>query len=140
MKKISTFFLTVILFSCGTKKPAAADEFQLYEILKEDQYNGAKIKFYEIISEPNEFRLLQNDPDLKKSVQAEDIVHANFIVINLGEKTTGGYAIKVKNIEETDESIVVTIAEEAPRGMTTTVMTYPMMVIKINSKKPIIFN
>ncbi|WP_396173407.1 protease complex subunit PrcB family protein, partial [Flavobacterium sp.] len=67
-------------------------------------------------------------------------VHANFIIINLGEKTTGGYAIKVKNIEETVESIVVTIAEEAPTGMATTVMTYPMMVIKINSKKPIIFN
>ena len=140
MKKINTLFLTVILFSCGTPKSATAGKFQLYEILKEDQYSGAKIKFYEIVSEPKEFRLLQNDPDLKGKVQAKDILDSNFIIINLGEKTTGGYAIKVQHIEETEESIIVTIAEEAPSGMATTVMTYPMMVIKINSKKPILFN
>lgn len=140
MKKISTLFLTVILFSCGTQKPASEEEFQLYEILKEDQYNGAKIKFYEIISEPNEFKLLLNDPDLKRKVTPKDIIASNFIVLNLGEKNTGGYSIKVKNIEETEDSIVVTIKEEAPAGMATMVMTYPMMVVKINSKKPIVFN
>lgn len=139
MKKISTLFVTIILFSCGTQKPVK-DEFQLYEILKEDQYNGAKIKFYEIISEPNEFKLLLNDPDLKRKVQSKDIVYSNFIVINLGEKNSGGYSAKVKNIEETEDSIVVTIEEETPDGMAATVMTYPMMVIKINSKKPIVFN
>lgn len=140
MKKISTLFLTVILFSCGTQKPASEEELQLYEILKEDQYNGAKIKFYEIISEPNEFKLLLNDPDLKRKVTPKDIIASNFIVLNLGEKNTGGYSIKVKNIEETEDSIVVTIKEEAPAGMATMVMTYPMMVVKINSKKPIVFN
>lgn len=140
MKKISTLFLTVILYSCGTQKPVADGEIQLYEILKEDQYNGARIKFYEIISEPNEFKLLLNDGDLKRKVTQKDILTANFIVLNLGEKTTGGYSIKVKNVEETDDSIVVTIEEVAPKGMATTVMTYPMMVLKINSKKPIVFN
>lgn len=140
MKNISTLFLVIILFSCGSQKPSGEEEQQLYEILKEDQFNGAKIKFFEIITESNEFRLLLNDSDLKRKVAPKDIVSSNYIVVNLGEKTTGGYSIRVKNVEETEDSIVVTIEEIAPKGMATTVMTYPMMVLKINSKKPIIFN
>lgn len=140
MKKISTLFVSIFLFSCGTQKPVADDELLLYEILKEDQYNGARIKFYEIISEPNEFKLLLNDPDLKRKVAPKDIITANYIVLNLGEKNTGGYSIKVKNIEETEDSIIVTIEEEAPEGIATMAISYPMMVVKINSKKPIVFN
>lgn len=140
MKKISALFVSIFLFSCGTQKPISDGELTLYEILKEDQYNGARIKFYEIISEPSEFKLLLNDPDLKRKVASKDIITANYIVINLGEKTTGGYSMKVKNIEETEDSIIVSIEEVAPDGMATMVMTYPMMVVKINSKKPIVFN
>jgi hypothetical protein len=140
MKKISTLFVSLFLFSCGTQKSISDGEILLYEILKEDQQNGAKIKFYEIITESSEFKLLLNDVDLKNKIVAKDIVTSNFIILNLGEKTTGGYSIKIKNIEETEESIIVTIEEETPKGMATTVMTYPMMVVKINSKKPIVFN
>jgi hypothetical protein len=140
MKKISTLFVSLFLFSCGTQKSISDGEILLYEILKEDQQNGAKIKFYEIITESSEFKLLLNDVDLKNKIVAKDIVTSNFIILNLGEKTTGGYSIKINNIEETEESIIVTIEEETPKGMATTVMTYPMMVVKINSKKPIVFN
>jgi len=140
MKKISTLFVSIFLFSCGTQKPISDGEIILYEILKEDQFNGAKIKFYEIITESSEFKLLLNDGDLKNKIAAKDIVTSNFIIFNLGEKTSGGYSIKINNIEETEDSIVVSIEEETPKGMATTVMTYPMMVVKINSKKPIIFN
>ena len=140
MKKISALFLTIVLFSCGTQKSNSDAELPLYEILKEDQYNGANFKFYEIISESSEFKLLLNDPDLKNKVNPKDIISSNFIVFNMGEKTTGGYSIHIKNVQETEDSIIVTVEEVAPKGMATTVMTYPMMVLKINSKKPIIFN
>jgi len=140
MKKINILFLTILLFSCGTQKNSSEGEFALYEILKEDQFNGANFKFYEIISESKEFKLLLNDGDLKNKVNSKDILTSNFIVFNLGEKTTGGYAIQIKNVEETEDSIIVTVEEVAPKDVATTVMTYPMMVVKINSKKPIIFN
>lgn len=140
MKKIGSLVAIVLLFSCNAKKSMVDEEFHLYEVLKEDQYNGARIKFYEIISEPQEFNLLLQDPDLKKKVQSKDILTANFVVFNLGEKTTGGYSVIIKNIEETEDSVLVTIEEVAPKGMATMAISYPMMVIKINSKKPIIFN
>ena len=140
MKKTIILFLTFMLFSCGTQKYNSDGELPLFEILKEDQFNGANFKFYEIISESNEFKLLLNDSDLKKKVTPKDIVTSNFIVFNLGEKTTGGYSIQIKNVEETEDSIIVTVEEVAPKDVATTVMTYPMMVVKINSKKPIIFN
>lgn len=136
MKKYSLILFAIVLTSCtSTKKPLESKP--LYDVLFGSDYGGGSFQFYEIISEENEFQMLLGDEMIKSYVKKEDIKTSNFILINMGEKATGGYTINVEKIEELEDKIIVTIKEIPPTGMATSVITKPCYVIKIKSKKPI---
>ena len=100
MKKIIAFLIiSIVLFSCASKTNNA-DKLPLYEILKQEDQGGANFKFFEIISEPKEFKMLLNDADLKKKIKAADIYTCNFLLLNMGTKSSGGYYFTIENIEE----------------------------------------
>ncbi len=143
MKKILFSFLilgmAVLITSCGTKK-VVADKTALFEVLTQQADGGANIKFFEILSERDEIAMLQSDPNLKNKIGADDIMLANFIILNMGEKPTGVYSITVENVVELDNIVVVTIKEKSPDpdAMVTQAITYPYAIVKINSKKQIV--
>ena len=138
MKKIIVITsVCLVLFSCSTHK-ATEEKPPLYEILKQQEQGGANFRFFEIITEQKEFKMLLNDPDLKKKIKPSDIYTSNFLLLNMGEKNSGGYSFSIENIEETENDIIITIKEIAPKGMATTVMSYPLAIVRINSKKNII--
>ena len=85
-----------------------------------------------------EFKMLLNDADLKKKIKAADIYTCNFLLLNMGTKSSGGYYFTIENIEEMENDIIITIKENEPKGMATSVMTNPLAIVKINSKKNII--
>ena len=135
-KKFSLLVFILIISSCtSTKKPIESKP--LYDVLFSDEYAGGSFQFYEIITEENEFKMLLGDDLIKSYVKKDDIKTSNYILVNLGEKPTGGYTIKVENVEELSDKIIVTIKEIPPSGIATTVITKPCYVIKIKSKKPI---
>jgi hypothetical protein len=138
MKKIIAITsVCLVLFSCSTQK-VTEEKPPLYEILKQQEQGGANFRFFEIITEQKEFKMLLNDPDLKKKIKPSDIYTSNFLLLNMGEKNSGGYSFSIENIEETENDIIITIKEIAPKGMATTVMSYPLAIVRINSKKNII--
>jgi len=139
MKKIFAAFLVLFLISCSTTHKSTASK-QLYEILTQQDDGGATIRFFEILSEEREIKMLQNDPLLKDKISAQDINAANFVILNMGEKTTQGYNIKVKNVEETASKIIITVEDIAPKiaGVAENeVFYYPYTIVKVNSKKEI---
>ena len=140
MKKVILSVLTLALASCGATSSKSSDENKLYEVLTQQTNGGASIRFFEILSEPNEIKMLQNDENLKNKISSDDVKNANFIVLNMGEKTTGGYAIGIQNVVETDKNIIITVKEinPEPGSMVTQAFTAPFCVVKINSKKEII--
>jgi hypothetical protein len=93
------------------------------------------------LSEPNEIRMLQKDENLKKSIKPTDLQSSNFVILNMGQKSSGGYNINVESVVETPTQIIIKVKEIAPKpdGMVTQAMTNPFCVVKINSKKEIIF-
>ena len=138
MKKIIVISgICMLLFSCSTQKNTD-EKPPLYEILKQRETGGANFRFFEIITEQKEFKMLLNDPDLKNKVKSSDINTSNFLLLNMGEKNSGGYSFSIEHIEETENDIIITIKENVPKGMVTSVMTYPISIVKINSKKNII--
>lgn len=138
MKKIIAITsVCLVFFSCSTQKKTD-EKPPLYEILKQEEQGGANFRFFEIITEQKEFKMLLNDPDLKKKIKPSDINTSNFLLLNMGEKNTGGYSFSIENIEETENDIIITIKENGPKGQATMVMTYPISIVKINSKKNII--
>ncbi|MBF7092394.1 protease complex subunit PrcB family protein [Flavobacterium sp. ALJ2] len=139
MKKVLVLFISVFAISCGTTK-SVDKSTALYEVLTQRSDGGGNIRFFEILSEPNEIKMLLNDESLKGKINGDDIDKANYIILNMGEKSTGGYSIGVEKVEETDKNIVITVKETAPApdSMVMQVITYPYAVVKINSKKEIV--
>ncbi|MWB93233.1 protease complex subunit PrcB family protein [Flavobacterium sp. GA093] len=140
MKKVISVVAIFVLMSCGAGKSADAGSDKLYEILTTQTDGGGNIRFFEILSEPNEIVMLQNDPLLKDKMKQDDIKKSNYVILNMGEKSTGGYSIGVEKVEETDKNIIITVKEFSPAqdAMTMQVITYPYTVVKVNSKKEII--
>ena len=138
MKKVILVLAVFVLISCGAKK--TSDSSALYEVLTTQSDGGGNIKFYEILTEPNEIKMLENDPLLADKMKQADITNSNYVILNMGEKNTGGYSIGVEKVEETDKNIIITVKENspAPDAMTMQVITYPYTVVKIHSKKEII--
>lgn len=138
-KSILLLAVVLMLFSCSTTQKGSANK-TLYEVLLQQNDGGANINFYEILSEPNEIKMLLNDEKLKGKISTNDVQQSNFIVLNMGEKPTGGYGITVDSVIETEKNIVIKVKEITPEAgaMLTQSITYPYSVVKINSKKEII--
>lgn len=138
MKKSLSLFCLLILASCSTTKDKDTP-VPLYKVLVTSEYGGGSFRFYEIITEEKEFKMLLGDDELRKLVKPTDIQTANFILLNMGEKPTGGYSIEVVKVEELPDKVVVTVRENSPKPgeMATTAITNPYAAVKINSKKPI---
>ncbi|HLA54986.1 MAG TPA: protease complex subunit PrcB family protein [Flavobacterium sp.] len=139
MKKlIFPALAALMLYSCGAKQ-AATNNNSLYEVLTEQPDGGGNIRFFEILSKPEEINMLKGDPHIKGKIKDEDVKNSNFLVMNMGEKSTGGYSIGVQSMEETDDKIIITVKETEPKpgDMVTQNITYPYCIVKINSKKPI---
>lgn len=136
IKKIVIASLFLVLFSCSSTKPPLISAVK-YDVLFGSDYGGASFQFYEIISEKDEFNILLTDDMIKPYVKKDDIETCNFILVNMGEKKSEGYTLKVQKVEELPDKIIITLKEVEPRGTVTQVTTKPCYVLKIKSKKPI---
>ncbi|KAF2340825.1 protease complex subunit PrcB family protein [Flavobacterium tistrianum] len=141
MKKVISILAVFVLISCGVKK-AGSSNTSLYEVLTTQSDGGGNIKFFEILTEPNEIKMLENDPNLTHKMKDPDVQDYNYVILNMGEKNTSGYTIDVEKVEETDKNIIITVKENNPPkdAMTMQVISYPYTVVKIHSKKAIIIN
>ena len=139
MRKVVISLLALVVASCSSTIKQTNSKL-LYEVLTQQSDGGASIRFFEILSEPKEIAMLQNDDKLKDKIHPNDIQTSNFIVLNMGEKTTGGYQIGVESAVETDKNIILTLKETVPEpnAMVSQVVTYPYCIVRINSKKEII--
>ena len=136
IKRIAIVLVFFVLFSCSSTKPPMVSGVK-YDILTGSDYGGASFQFYEIISEEAEFNILLTDAIIKPYVKKDDIKTCNFILVNMGEKKSEGYSLKVQKVEELTDKIIMTLKEIEPKGNVTQVTTKPCYVIKIKSKKPI---
>jgi hypothetical protein len=141
MKNSIVLLLALLLVACGVTVPIKSESNALYEILTQRTYGGANIHFFEILTKPNEIRMLQNDKNLKNKISPIDVEKSNFVILNMGENNTGGYSIGINSVVETEKNIIITVKESthAPDSIVNQVFTYPFCVVKINSKKEIIF-
>ena len=133
-------FIIFLLVSCGATVIKETGKSPLFEVLTQQSDGGGNIHFYEILTEPNEIKMLQNDKQLKNKITAIDVQRSNFVILNMGEKSTGGYSVAVESVQETEKNIIINVKESSPElgTMVSQVITYPFCVVKINSKKEII--
>lgn len=141
MKKGFIILIIFTLISCATSTKINSNPKPLYEVLLQQNYGGASIRFFEILSEPKEIMMLQKDPKLKNRINPTDIETANFVVMNMGEKSTIGHRIEIQSVVETEKNIIITTKEIAPIPGSISIqqISTPYYIVKINSKKEILF-
>lgn len=150
MKKILLIPFAILLFSCNSTKKTVEESnnnssevkktstMNLYEVLTQSAYQGKEEKSYEVIKDKTSLQnlyALVNDTEVPKV----DFSKSRIVALFLGQRNSGGYEIKVKNVEEKAGKIVVTVEETKPEGMATMAITNPYSIVKINSTKEIIF-
>ena len=140
LKKGAIAFLLVFVISCSSNKKSIESK-PLVEILSTQEDGGATIRFFEILSEEREIKMLQNDELLKDKINSSDLKTCNFVILNMGEKTTLGHTIAILKVEETATSIMISTKDNEPKSKREEekeVYYYPYTIVKINSKKEII--
>lgn len=141
MKKALIILISIFVVGCSSQKGGKDAKSSLYEVLLQNDQGGAEIEFYEILSEAKEIKMLLGDPALRRKIDKDDIIESNFVILNLGEKSSSGYSIGVDTVKEYADRVVITVKSISPKegSMTASVMTYPYTIVKINSKKKIEF-
>lgn len=141
MKRIlGVVLIFITIYSCGPSKNTTAVK-PLYEVLSVREDGGASIRFFEILSETREIKMLQNDEELKNKISASDLNESNFVILNMGEKQTLGYNITVKKVVEMPDKIIITVEDREPKTQNVPeqdVYYYPCTIVKVNSKKEIV--
>jgi hypothetical protein len=139
MKNVIVLICSLVFISCVSKKPTVLESKVLYDVLLRKENGGAKFRFYEIISEEKEFKMISKDEFIKPYLEKDEYEKSNFILVNLGLKSKMGYEIKVVKAEEKANKIILKIVETDPKTIETeTVGDFtPNYVIRVKSKKPI---
>ena len=139
MKKLISIFIIVLLYSCSSNKKAATKP--LYEVLLINNDGGANIKFYEVLTEPKEIKMLLGDQILRKKIKSSDITESNFVILNTGPTLETSNRVVIEKVIETPTQIEVYIKDNQKNIdalQTDDDTLYPYSVVKINSKKPIV--
>ncbi|WP_296145764.1 protease complex subunit PrcB family protein [uncultured Flavobacterium sp.] len=151
MKRLILVPFAILLFSCSTTKTTsegnkATSEIKkpsgsaLYEVLSKSAYQGKEEKSFEIIKDKAALvKLYEGIHDTE--IPKVDFSKARIVALFLGQRSSGGYEINIKNVEEKDNKIYITIEEVSPNAgdMATMAITNPFIVAKINSTKEIVF-
>jgi hypothetical protein len=139
MRKYLSILVIIVLYSCSSTKNTANKP--LYEVLTVNNDGGANIKFYEILSEPKEIKMLLGDETLRKLIKSDDIATSSFLVLNIGPTSESINRMKIEKITETATEIEVYL-KDTQKNLDKLAIDdetkYPYTVVKINSKKPIV--
>ena len=79
--------------------------------------------------------------NLKRKIKSDDIINSNFVVLSLLKKYSTGNSISISDVKENDKNIEITVLEKETKTTkdSLTNPVYPYAVIKVNSKKTIVF-
>lgn len=96
---------------------------------------------YRILTElPTEVRQLVEKTRGTKACKVLAGENSQYLLISLGKRNTGGYSIEIVSVEEKAGQVVVTYRERkpAPGEMVIQVITYPWIVLEIDTALPIV--
>ena len=140
MKKLILLPFIILAISCNCKKDVVYVQKtgDFFEVLKEESYQGKEQKSYDVIKNEASLKALYqsiNDENIPKI----DFSKQRVVALFLGQRNSGGFAIKVKEVSEKNNKTYITVDETKPEGMATMAITNPYTIVKINSTNEIIF-
>lgn len=142
MKKLGCYLLLLSVMACGSNslnKSEAKNSSDKFEVIYRSGYSGLPQKTYRVIRNNEDLRAFFISMKEDK-VPVVDFQTSNVLILNMGQKNTGGYDVYPEKMIDDGNTIIMVIKEVYPQkgDMVTTALTSPICVVKINSKKEII--
>lgn len=151
MRKVIYSFSILLLISCGGKNvkefedKKVSNEFESkkssneFEIIYHNNSNGVPEKSYRLIRNIEDFRAFSLSINLKE-IPKVDFEKSNVLILNMGQKNTGGYDVSLEKMIPENDKLVAIIKETSPKkgDMVTMAITSPICIVKINSKKEVV--
>jgi len=145
---VAACFFLFISCSSGINKKSKSmtQEVIPFEIIAQDGFGGMTDSIFIAIKDENSLNEIYNligkgrMPELE--APAIDFEKETVIALFLGEKTSGGYSITVKQIENINDkvNVVYKVTSPKPGDMVTSVMTQPYCIIKMaKTSKELVF-
>lgn len=145
MKKLLLLPMIAMLVSCNCKKTTLtgndpASKQSLFEVLNESEYQGKEAPAFEIITDEASLKALYQLVNIE-DVPKVDFTKQQVVAVFMGQRNTGGHAIKISNVTEKDNKIYVNVEKISPQSGqgVTMAITNPYSIARVNSKKEIIF-
>ncbi|WP_396157358.1 hypothetical protein [Flavobacterium sp.] len=139
MRKFLSLVLITMFLACTSTKNVANQT--LFEVLIVNNDGGANIKFYEVLTESKEIKMLLGDENLAKLIKPKDINESSFLILNTGPTKEPYNRMKIEKVIETATQIEVFLKDSQKNIEETAIddtTKYPYTVVKVNSKKPIV--
>jgi len=135
MKTLVALLSVLILFSCNSAKTSKTVS---YQVLSYSAYKGKKKESFEVIDNHDDLKKIYNlvEDELVPNV---DFAKSRVVVLFMGEKNTGGYAIGIEEVRTEGNKVIVKVKKNYPDGNVTMAFTQPYMIAKINTTKKIEF-
>lgn len=148
MKKHLALLILILVFTgCNSKKTTtgpvgatttrAGDSY--FEVLKKSEYGGREAASETVIKTQAELNLLYKELSLG-AAPVVDFSKKNVVAIFIGQKSTGGYSVGIKNVSVDGDTATVTLFHKAPDGMATMVLTQPYCIAVVIKTPKIEFN
>lgn len=155
MIRILTFICIIIFFSCSSSKnvdsigsSSSDNDFKTlgFEVMAEGDNSGFIEKSNQVILSLDQldktWEKAFTNYTRKKPIPIVDFEKQMSLLVAMGEKSSGGFFIKIDSIIEDQNSITVNIIEEHPGKdcQTASVIVYPYQIISIEkSSKEVVF-
>ena len=117
---VLTLMVMVTMIGCTTNDSETLE----YSIVSEAELTESVLKAAEEIKMTGGHKIILDE-------------EAQYVIIRLGERNTGGYEIKIDQVEEKEGKILIYYTEITPGRdeMVTEALTYPYRVLQIESKQ-----
>ncbi|MBE9490752.1 MAG: protease complex subunit PrcB family protein [Bacteroidetes bacterium] len=129
------------------KSRSISQDVIAFETIAQDEFGGMTDSKFIVIKDEATFievyRLIGKDRLPKVEMPTIDFEKETVIALFLGEKTSGGYFITVKQIVVISDKVNVAykVTSPKPGDMVTTVMTQPYCIIKMpKTSKEVVFS
>ncbi|GGD93383.1 protease complex subunit PrcB family protein [Planktosalinus lacus] len=146
MKYAAVVILAIFLSNCdGTKKTQENNPEAFFEIIHQSENGGKDSESYDIIKSKQalyeQIKMSGLDSQVTQKLNNIDFSEKTVLMLHAGSYNSGGYSIKVSNVEVNGDTSYVTVqkSEPKPGEPVTMALTNPFCVVVINANETIIF-
>lgn len=142
--KYRLIILSIFLFNCKISNHSSSQHEIPFEVLTKGSHGGYTVSEYLVVKNSKTLKTCYSQINkIRKPgipIPKIDFEQEMVVALFMGEKSTGGFSISIKKIEQSTDTIYVYLTETRPEEMAASVITQPFYFCKLpRSENEVVF-